>query len=104
MKQILCLFFYMSFLLAGETTVTYTVEGMMCGKSCPIQVKQSLKGVNGVQTCIVDFESKTATVTFDDAKISREKIADTISKGTYFKVTDADKKPWPFFGWLFGRN
>ena len=104
MRQIILLFSCVGLLLASETTATYKVEGMMCNKSCPMKVKQSLEGVDGVKVCRVDFESEMATVTFDDEKISREKIADTITKGTYFKVTDTDKKSWSFFGWLFGKS
>ena len=104
MKEIICMLFCASFLMANETTATYKVEGMMCDMNCPMKVKQSLEGVNGVKMCKVDFESKTATVTFDDEKISREKIADTIAKATYYQVIDTDKKSWSFFGWLFGKN
>ena len=104
MKQIISLLSCVGFLLAVETTATYKVEGMMCNKNCPMKVKQSLEGVDGVKICQVDFKSKRATVIFDDEKISREKIADTITKGTYYKVIDVDKKPWYSFGWLFGRN
>ena len=104
MRQIILLFSCAGLLLASETTATYKVEGMMCNKSCTMKVKQSLEGVDGVKVCRVDFESKMATVTFDDEKISREKIADTIAKGTYFKVKDADKKSWSFFDWLFGKG
>ena len=104
MKQILFLLICAGFILAGETTATYKVEGMMCGVNCPMKVKQSLEGVDGVKLCQVDFEAKTATVTFDDEKISREKIAETISNSTYFKVTDTEKKSWSLFGWLFGKS
>ena len=104
MKQIIILLACAGFLLAAETTATYRVEGMMCNKNCPMKVRQSLEGVDGVTMCLVDFESKTAAVTFDDEKISREKIATTIAKGTYFKVTDTEKKSWSLFGWLFGKS
>ena len=104
MRQIIVLFSCAGLLLASETTAKYKIEGMMCNKSCPMKVKQSLEGVEGVKVCRVDFESDMATVTFDDEKISRDKIADTISKGTYFKVKDADKKSWSFFGWIFGQS
>ncbi len=67
-------------------------------------IKESLEGVDGVKMCKVDFESKTATVTFDNNKISREKIADTIAKETYYKVTDSKKKSWSIFGWFFGKG
>ena len=104
MQHIIFLLICTGFLLAGETTATYKVEGMMCNKNCPMKVKQSLEGVDGVKICQVDFKSKRATVIFDNEKISREKIADTIAKGTYYKVTDAKKKSWSLFGWLFGKS
>ena len=104
MKQILFLLASAGFLLAGETTATYKVKGMMCNQNCPMKVKQSLDGIDGVKTCTVNFESKIATVIFDDEKISREKIAETISNSTYFKVTDTEKKSWSLFGWLFGKS
>jgi len=104
MKQIIFLLACVGFILAGETTATYKVDGMMCGISCPMKVKQSLEGVDGVKICQVNFDSKTATVTFNDEKISREKIAATIAKATYYKVTDTEKKSWSLFGWLFGKS
>ena len=105
MNRIILLLSCASFLLAGETTTTYKVEGMMCGVNCPRVVQKSLEGVEGVKTCTVDFNSKTAIVTYDDEKIDSEKIADTITKNTYYKVTDKNKeKSWSLFGWLFGKN
>ena len=104
MKQIIFLLSCAGFLMAGETTATYKVEGMMCNQNCPMKVKQSLEGVDGIKACQVDFESKTTTVTFDDEKISREKIATTIAVGTYYKVTDAEKKTWSLWDWLFGKS
>ena len=104
MQHIIFLLICTGFLLASEITATYKVEGMMCNKNCPMKVKQSLEGVDGIKVCQVDFESKLTTVIFDDEKISREKIADTIAKGTYYKVTNAEKKSWSLFGWLFGKS
>ena len=53
---------------AAETqTVTLDVTGMTCG-TCPITVKYSLKKVPGVIDASADFDSKTATVTFDPDK------------------------------------
>ena len=104
MKQILFILSCVGILLADETTATFKVEGMMCDVSCPLKVKQSLDGVDGVKMCHVDYESKTVTVTFDDEKISHEKIATTIAKSTYYKVKDANKKSWSLFGWLFKKS
>lgn len=50
---------------AAEKTVTLSVPEMTCAV-CPITVKKSLTGVNGVDKVKVNFEHKTATVTFDD--------------------------------------
>ena len=95
------------FLTAGESTATYRVDGMMCAINCPMKVNQSLDDVEGIKSCKVDFESKTATVIFDDEKINREKIAKTIAKGTYYKVMDLSKKEEKsssFWNWLFRRG
>ena len=95
------------FLTAGESTATYRVDGMMCAVNCPMKVNQSLHGVEGIKSCKVDFESKTATVIFDDEKIDSEIIAETIAKGTYYKVMDLSKKEEKsssFWNWLFGRG
>ena len=105
MNKTILLLFYAGILLAGESTATYKVEGMMCGVNCPKAVQKSIKHLDGVKTCMVDFNSKTAIITYDDEKIDSEKIATTISKYTYFKVTDKNKeKSWSLFGWLFGKS
>ena len=104
MQQIIFLLACIGFLMAREATAIYKVEGMMCNKNCPMKVKQSLEGVDGVQTCNVDFDSKTATVTYDDEKIDSKKISDTIARGTYYKVRDVKKKSWTLIGWLFGKS
>ena len=74
MKQIISLLSCVGFLLAAETTATYKVEGMMCGVSCPKAIQKSLNGVDGVKICIVDFKSRTTTVTYDAEKIDSENI------------------------------
>ena len=94
------------FLFSGESTATYRVEGMMCAINCPQKVNDSLNGVDGIKSCKVDFESKTATVIFDNEKIDSEKIAAAIAKGTYYKVMDLNKKEksGSFWDRLFGKN
>jgi mercuric ion binding protein len=53
--------------LAGEKTVTLTVQNMYCS-ACPITVKSSLEAVPGVAKAVMSYENKTAVVTFDDAE------------------------------------
>ena len=106
MKTILIALTVLGFLFSGESTATYRVEGMMCAINCPQKVNDSLNGVDGIKSCKVDFESKTATVVFDDKKIDSDKIAKTIARGTYYKVMDVNKKEKSrsFWGWLFGKS
>ena len=106
MKTILIVLTAFGFLFSGESTATYRVEGMMCAMNCPQKVNDSLNGVDGIKSCKVDFESKTATVIFDNEKIDSEKIAKTIAKGTYYKVMDLNKKEksGSFWDWLFGKS
>jgi periplasmic mercuric ion binding protein len=56
----------------GLKTVTLKVENMTCS-ACPITVRKSLEKVPGVTKAKADFETKTATVTFDPTKT---KVAD----------------------------
>jgi len=73
------------FLTAGESTATYRVDGMMCSVNCPMKVNQSLDGVEGIKSCKVDFESKTATVILDDEKIGREKLLKPLPRALIIK-------------------
>jgi len=58
---------------APPHTVTLAVENMTCG-TCPIVVKKALARVPGVSSTSVDFDKKTATVTFDPDKATSEKL------------------------------
>lgn len=50
----------------GETTVKFAVEKMTCA-TCPIAVRKAMERVDGVTDVKVDFEQKTAVVTFDSS-------------------------------------
>ena len=58
---------------APPRTVTLDVENMTCG-TCPIVVKKALERVPGVSSTSVDFDKKTATVTFDPDKATSAKL------------------------------
>lgn len=52
----------------GSTeTATLAVENMTC-VTCPIAVRKALEGVDGVVEAKVDFDTKTAVVTYDPAR------------------------------------
>ena len=52
--------------LAEQQTVTLAVEKMTCAL-CPLTVSKAIENVEGVTSVDVDYASKTAEVTFDDA-------------------------------------
>ena len=62
-------------LLAGTLqTVTLDVKSMTCA-FCRITVTKSLEKVPGVTSAVVDFDSKTASVTFDPDKATPATLA-----------------------------
>lgn len=54
-------------------TVTLAVENMTCG-TCPIVVRKALERVPGVSSTTIDFDKKTATVTFDPGKANTARL------------------------------
>jgi periplasmic mercuric ion binding protein len=60
-------------LAAPPQTATLAVENMTCG-TCPIVVKKALERVPGVRATAVDFDKKTATVTFDPDKATTARL------------------------------
>lgn len=55
--------------LAEEKTIVLSVENMTCA-ACPYIVKKRLAAVEGVNSVAVSFESKTATVIYDDGEVA----------------------------------
>jgi mercuric ion binding protein len=84
--QILSLFLALSFIsgmaLATSRTVTLDVQNMTCAV-CPLTVKKALEGVSGVQNVSVAYESKTATVQFDDATTTLDKLTEATKAAGY---------------------
>lgn len=62
---------------ATPKTVTLAVQNMTC-EMCQVTVKKSLEKVPGVSLVKVDFDKKTATVTYDADKSQ----AETLTKAT----------------------
>jgi mercuric ion binding protein len=54
---------------APPQTAVLDVQNMTCGL-CPVTIKKSLEKVPGVSQARIDFDKKTATVTFDADKAS----------------------------------
>ena len=67
---------------AAERTVTLAVENMYCD-ACPYIVKQSLASVPGVETVVVSYEQKSATVTYDDQKTTLDALTSATTQAGY---------------------
>lgn len=63
-------------------TATLAVEKMTCG-TCPIVVKKALTKVSGVSAASVDFDKKTATVTFDPDKASVDRLTQATTEAGF---------------------
>ena len=61
---------------------TFSIEHMTCAM-CPITVRVAMKKVDGVKSVKVDFEAKTASVTYDPSKASASDIAAASTKAGY---------------------
>jgi len=74
-KLLIALFATMPIVAAAATPVTVTLEvkNMTCA-TCPITVRKSLEKVSGVTAVKVDYEKKTATVTYDPDKTKPESL------------------------------
>ena len=87
MKYFITLFVLLTFLAAGDKTTSLKVKGMACQYSCVNKVKTVLIDVDGIKSCNVNFETSTATVSFDEAKITPAEIKKILSKKTNFDIS-----------------
>ncbi|GAC1327007.1 MAG: mercury resistance system periplasmic binding protein MerP [Collimonas sp.] len=69
-------------LAAAPKTVTLEVKNMTC-ELCPVTVKKSLEKVPGVSAVKVDFDKKTAKVTYDSDKAQLEVLTRATTNAGY---------------------
>jgi mercuric ion binding protein len=67
---------------AAERTAKLAVDRMYCD-ACPLTVSKAMQGVKGVKSAKVDYKTKTAVVTFDDAATTVEAIAAASTNAGY---------------------
>lgn len=74
---------------ANAKTTSFEIEGMTCAVGCAATIEKKLAKLEGVGEAKVDFETKTATVTFDVTKQSQESLTKTVESvggGDLYKV------------------
>ncbi len=67
---------------AASKTVTLDVPGMTC-KFCPVTIRKALEKVPGVIEAKSDYETKTATVTFDPDKTNVQALTKATANAGY---------------------
>jgi len=67
---------------AKPQTVTLNVPTMNCAM-CPLTVERALKNVEGVIDADASLDAKQAIVTFDDAKVSAERLVEATTNAGY---------------------
>jgi len=76
-------------------TESFAIEGMTCQMGCANTIENKLANLDGVQEAKVDFENKTAIVSFDKTKqdkISLIKTIEAVAGGDTYKATEVEKK------------
>jgi len=63
-------------------TTTLKIQGMTCNH-CVMRVAKALKGTAGVQDAQVDLQKGQAVVTYDDAKVSLDKLSFAVVEAGY---------------------
>lgn len=77
---------------AKPETASFKIEGMTCAMGCAKTIENKLSKMDGVQKATVDFDKKEATVEFDAAVLTPEKLYTTVEAtgdGATYKVVAA---------------
>lgn len=74
---------------------SFKIDGMTCAIGCAGTIQKKLSEMNGVQKATVDFDKKEATVEFDAAVLTPEKLTqavETAGDGETYKVSGMKTK------------
>lgn len=70
-------------------TASFTIDGMHCEVGCAGVIQKKLAKLDGVSDAKVDFEAKTATVTYDANKQTPEVMTQMVENiSTDYKVSN----------------
>ncbi|MGC4041279.1 MAG: heavy metal-associated domain-containing protein [Flavobacterium sp.] len=80
---------------AKPETASFKIDGMTCALGCAKTIEHKLSDMNGVQKATVDFDKKQATVDFDGAVLTPEKLSKAVEStgdGETYKVSEMKTK------------
>jgi Cu+-exporting ATPase len=72
-------------------TASFKIDGMTCAIGCAKTIETKLSKMDGVQKATVDFDKKEATVNFDAAVLTLEKLTKAVEStgdGETYKVSE----------------
>ena len=105
MKNIIILLSFVVCAFAHNISKSFNVEGMTCDFGCVNKVKTIVGGLEGVQSCEVDFRQKKMTVIYNDETLNSDNIISSLDENTTFTTTimeDKKKSFWSKLKGLFG--
>ncbi|OIP51288.1 MAG: heavy metal transporter [Flavobacteriaceae bacterium CG_4_8_14_3_um_filter_34_10] len=78
---------------ANYVTASFGVEGMKCAMGCAKVIEKNLFAMDGVKEAVVDFDTKTATVTYDEDIVNKESLTASVTStsDTYTVVSWENK-------------
>jgi periplasmic mercuric ion binding protein len=79
-------------LLAETKSATFEVSGWSCG-SCASATRIALKKLDGVQDVKTDPDKKEAIVTYDDSKVTTDRMVQAVAKLGYNATLKNDSAP-----------
>ncbi|KAF2512588.1 heavy-metal-associated domain-containing protein [Flavobacterium foetidum] len=72
-------------------TASFTIDGMTCAVGCAKTIEEELANLDGVEKATVDFDKKTATVSFDKTIQNPESLTKVVQEtgdGKTYKVSN----------------
>ena len=76
---------------ANLQEASFKIDGMTCAIGCAKTIEEELNGLDGVKAAKVDFEKKSATISFDKTILSPEiitKVVQATGDGKTYKVSN----------------
>ncbi len=76
---------------ANLQNASFTIDGMTCEIGCAKTIEEELNGLEGVKEAKVDFEKKSATISFDKTILTPAiitKVVQATGDGKTYKVSN----------------
>ena len=64
------------------TTITVKAPDISCG-NCVAHVEKDIRALEGVSAVKAEVDSKLVTITYDEARLSRDQIAEAMDEAGY---------------------